>query len=146
MDSLFRNKCALLSTKVIIVDISILMCILVVSVMDLSIIFFAGALPDFATQSLSCYRTEIKCAILQYNQLAWPGLALSIETMKVNRISAISFMVSKMLYGGGGIQNVYFALYGHVSCMSRDLAHSGANSKCPGQKKEWINFIEIGKL
>ena len=55
-------------------------------------------------------------------------------------------MVSKISYGGGGIQNVYFALYGHVSCMSCDLAHSGANSKCPGQKKEWINLIEIGKL
>ena len=73
-------------------------------------------------------------------------MALSIETMKVKRISAISFMVSKISYGGGGIQNVYFALYGHVSCMLRDLAHSGANSKCPGQKKEWINFIKIGKL
>ena len=67
MDSSYRNKCAFLSTKVIIADISILMCILVVNAMDLSIIFFAGVLSDSVPQSLSCYRTGIKCAILQYN-------------------------------------------------------------------------------
>ena len=63
MDSSYRNKCAFLSTKVIIADISILMCILVVSAMDLSIIFFAGVLPDSASQSLSCFITEVMCSM-----------------------------------------------------------------------------------
>ena len=67
MDSSYRNKCAFLSTKVIIADISILMCILVVSAMDLSIIFFAGVLSDSVPQPLSCFRTGITCTMSKYD-------------------------------------------------------------------------------
>ena len=69
MDILHRNKYAFLSTKVIIADISILMCILVVSAMDLSIIFFAGVLSDSVPQPLSCLRTGtgITCTMSKYD-------------------------------------------------------------------------------
>ena len=63
MDSLYRNKYAFLLTRVIITDIPMLMCILVVSAMDLSIIFFAGVFPDSASQSLSCFRSEVMCSM-----------------------------------------------------------------------------------
>ena len=67
MDSLYRNKCAFLSTKAIIADISILMCILVGSAMDLFIILFAGVLSDSVPQSLSCDRTGITCNMPKYD-------------------------------------------------------------------------------